>query len=238
MKQLAAKVFDAVCNWWLARQRAGHWVPLDKIEFREMQVTFSQFGEDLAVRRIAAERGITRGFYVDAGAFHPSQGSNTLLLYKSGWRGINVEMVQEKIALFDRLRPLDRNICAALDREERPVHFSTDQQTMDRIYPEARGDGGRQTMARTLDSILEAEGLGHHAIDYLNIDCEGADLRVLQGLDLKKHPVQILTIEALDETAEQDITAYLTAAGMIFAEKIKWTLVFVSPAKRLDAPDK
>jgi len=191
-----------------------------------MTVTFSQFGEDIAVRRLADDLKITNGFYVDAGAFHPIRASNTLLLHKSGWRGINIEMVKEKVALFDQLRPLDRNVCAVLDSEERAIHFSSDQESMDRIYASNERSGLRPATTRTLSSILEQEGFVSRAIDYLNIDCEGSDLRVLRGLDLSRYPVRILTIEALDESSERDIAGFLAGAGMVFVEKIKWTLVF------------
>ena len=232
MRQFASNLLDFVCNWWLRRQRPGRWLSLDKFEFREMTVTFSHFGEDIAVRRLAAEFGVTNGFYVDAGAFHPIHGSNTLLLHKSGWRGINIEMVKEKAVIFDRLRPLDRNVCAVLDSGERVVCFSSDQQEMDRIYSADARSGLRQTTARTLSSILEQEGFASRTIDYLNIDCEGSDLRVLQGLDLSRYPVRILTIEALDGSTERDITEFLTGVGMVYVEKIKWTLVFISKQPR------
>jgi hypothetical protein len=99
---------------------------------------------------------------------------------------------------------------------------------MDRIYSADARAGLRQATTRTLTSILEQAGITSRTIDYLNIDCEGSDLRVLQGLDFSRYPVRILTIEALDETSERDITECLIRVGMIFVEKIKWTLVFRS----------
>jgi hypothetical protein len=50
----------------------------------------------------------------------------------------------------------------------------------------------------------------------------------LQGLDLSRYPVRILTIEALDESSERNITGFLAGVGMVFVEKVKWTLVFKS----------
>ncbi len=193
-----------------------------------MEVSFSQFCEDVAVRRLASEKGIKRGFYVDAGACHPVVGSNTLLLHKEGWRGINIEMVQEKVDLFNRLRPGDRNVCAALDRVERTVFYSTNNGSMDQISAEPRRGSERSAMTRTLDSVLEAEGIASRTIDYLNIDCERVDLRVLQGLSLKRYPVRILSIEALDDQAEREIRVYVEGQGMRFVEKMRWTLIFES----------
>ena len=63
-------------------------------------------------------------------------------------------------------------------------------------------------------------------IDYLNIDCELADFRVLKGLDLGRYPVRILSIEALDERSELEITSYLKQHDMQFVEKMGPTLLF------------
>jgi hypothetical protein len=56
----------------------------------------------------------TKGVYVDAGAFHPIFGSNTLLLHKKGWRGINVDLAAERVAEFNRYLPKDHNVVACL----------------------------------------------------------------------------------------------------------------------------
>ena len=44
-----------------------------------MQYSFSQFGEDLAIRQFAIRFGLEKGIYVDVGAYHPIVVSNTLL---------------------------------------------------------------------------------------------------------------------------------------------------------------
>jgi len=230
MKRLLAYLADLTCNWWLRRQRSGRWFPLNKMEFRAMQVSFSQFGEDLRVRSFASQMGISRGFYVDAGAYDPIWGSNTLWLYKAGWTGVNIEMVPERLAEFQARRPLDHNVCAALDCEEREVFYSADRQTENRIYREPTGSAVHRVKTRTLNSVLADLGLPDRAIDYLNIDCEHADFRVLQGLSLERHPVRLLTIEALDPQNENEIKAYLSQRGMQFCERIGLTLLFRASA--------
>ena len=54
------------------------------------------------------------GRFIDVGAFHPFKLSNTMLLSQLGWRGINIDCDPVKIARFERLRPRDQNICAAV----------------------------------------------------------------------------------------------------------------------------
>ena len=51
--------------------------------------SYSQEGEDIFLRKIFNKK---KGFYVDVGCYHPLDGSNTYLLYKKGWNGINLDI--------------------------------------------------------------------------------------------------------------------------------------------------
>ena len=46
------------------------------------------------------------------GCYHPIKYSNTALLHNRGWQGINIDMNQTSIDLFNILRKKDKNICA------------------------------------------------------------------------------------------------------------------------------
>ena len=46
-------------------------------------------GEDIIGSQLLRE--VKRGFYIDIGANHPVNYSNTFSLYKSGWRGIGID---------------------------------------------------------------------------------------------------------------------------------------------------
>lgn len=70
--------------------------------------SYAQEGEDLLLRRIFEHKH--NGFYVDIGAHHPFRFSNTYLLYKRGWRGINVDAMPGSIKLFAKFRPRDVNL--------------------------------------------------------------------------------------------------------------------------------
>ena len=45
------------------------------------------------------------GFYVDVGAYHPTKNNNTYLLYKRNWRGINIDISDFSVDLFNFWRP-------------------------------------------------------------------------------------------------------------------------------------
>lgn len=69
---------------------------------------YSQEGEDMVLRKIFKNQ--KKGFYVDIGAHHPKRFSNTHLLYKKGWKGINIDVTPGSIKLFNQLRPRDTNL--------------------------------------------------------------------------------------------------------------------------------
>src|SRR3989344_8600628 len=76
--------------------------------------TYSQDGEDLIIKNLLHKK---KGFYVDIGAHHPYRYSNTYLLYKSGWHGINIEPTPKSKKLFDRLRDRDINLQVAAGKK-------------------------------------------------------------------------------------------------------------------------
>src|SRR6516162_3012208 len=100
---------------YLLRNRRQNW--LTREEIRLTRFSFSQFGEDLVIEELTNQLGIQRGFYVDVGAFDPVTGSNTLLLFKRGWSGINIDVGEEKITRFRRLRPRDWNVVCEVSKE-------------------------------------------------------------------------------------------------------------------------
>jgi hypothetical protein len=59
----------------------------------------------------------SEGFYIDVGCYHPTRANNTYLLYKKGWRGLNVDISKFSIDLFNFWRKRDINICRAISNE-------------------------------------------------------------------------------------------------------------------------
>ena len=47
--------------------------------------------------------------------------TGTYLLYKKGWKGINIDLNKTSIDLFNIFRPNDKNICAAISNKEESV---------------------------------------------------------------------------------------------------------------------
>src|SRR5438552_1880892 len=70
-------------------------------------LTYSQNGEDLIIANIFHILQKSRPTYLDIGAHHPINISNTALLYARGSRGVNVEANPNLIDIFRELRPDD-----------------------------------------------------------------------------------------------------------------------------------
>lgn len=188
-------------------------LPLTPQDLGAMRISFSQFGEDLVVaEHLLGLRRSRRGIYVDAGCFDPFRYSNTRLLNLLGWRGINIDASVESIRSFEKHRPGDDNVCAALDREEKEnefVHAGSGAGSRLAVgaspLPERLPVNSRIAVrTRTLASVLADSPLRNEPVDFLDIDCEGADLAVFQGFPMEtKRPVVICIESHFPAEAEE-----------------------------------
>src|SRR5579871_1351751 len=197
-------------------------------EIRYAKVTFSQFGEDLAVLRWMDELSIEKGIYLDVGAFHPVHLSNTLLLFKKGWKGVNIDMNCEKINAFDNQRPQDENVCVAIAIEGRCFAVENKGCPTERLceIPQDDSVSGEMVRGSSLAAVLRSTKLGNARIHYINIDCEGHDFDVLQQVEFAVQDPCVITIEALDAVSQSAICRFLESKGYALRDKMHWTLLF------------
>ena len=80
---------------------------------------YSRWGEDSFL--INYFKDTSSGRYIDIGAFHPFRGSNTHLLYKKGWTGINIDLSKTSIDLFKLARPNDINLNLAISDTNKKI---------------------------------------------------------------------------------------------------------------------
>jgi FkbM family methyltransferase len=208
-------------------------------ELRAMRVSYSQFGEDLVVRTHFAENfDNSIGRFIDVGAFHPFKYSNTMLLSQLGWRGINVDCDPVKIARFEKLRPQDHNICAAVAEKPRDMvylEYSAEGLTNRIADPGEKellsGIGEKPLKATpirvtTLTHIIEQSVFRGQHFHYLNVDCEGQDLSVLKGLAFSRYSPELISVEAFTKAARPELTAFLGGLGYELTDMVHLTLFF------------
>lgn len=184
-----------------------------------LQYTFSQFGEDRIFVYLARKYGIQNGYYVDIGCFHPVDLSNTHLLYKMGWRGINIDISDEKIDLFDQLRPDDVNLVSACwdSTEMCSVVKKGGIGARDKlVFPYKTNNYSCECSdelmeTQTLDEVLQKTQYAGKYIDILDIDCEGADINILKGLNFNKYQPSFVAVELC--AGDEELSMFMCERG-------------------------
>lgn len=162
-------------------------------------------GEDLIIADLT--KNINNGFYVDAGCYHPLHLNNTYLLYKRKWNGINIDISEFSIKLFNFMRPDDVNINSAISDSENEISFYYQKKlsqlsTIKKNISTERMQGKikeKKIKSFTLNSILKNSKFKDKQIDFLNIDIEGADFEALRSLDFKTYNPKIICIEIMEK---------------------------------------
>ncbi|MFA6547137.1 MAG: FkbM family methyltransferase [Limisphaerales bacterium] len=172
---------------------------------------WSQYGEDIVLDRVL-NLG-KPGFYVDVGCYHPVKNNNTFKLYRRGWRGINLDIDELKIAAFHMRRPRDLSIACCVSDQPGDIRVFTPgpwslTQTADAATAEKMRARGvrlveRTVAARPLTGILDGSEFRGRLIDVLSIDVEGHELAVLRSLEFDRYQPRVVIIESHHRSLEE-----------------------------------
>lgn len=153
------------------------------------RTSFAQEGEDLILARIF--KGQRDGIYVDVGAHHPRRFSNTELLYRSGWHGVNIDAAPGSMDAFRRFRPRDINLEIGVAATGGNRDFYVFDEPALSTFDEARAKQlavspykivrVANVRCAPLSSILRENRIDR--FDLLTIDAEGYDFEILKTLD-------------------------------------------------------
>lgn len=153
------------------------------------------------------------GWFLEIGANDGVKFSNTYFLETHlGWDGICVEADP---TIFERLRANRRCDCVnamVSDRVEILGFLSDD------LSGRVTTQGGQMMQARPIGDILEECG-APRVIDYMSLDVEGMEAKVLAGFPFHRHDVIIMTVEHNlylgDAGNKNKIAEILTSNGYI-----------------------
>jgi FkbM family methyltransferase len=207
---------------------------LTKTKFKH----FSQFAEDVFIGRLFP--GISDGFFVDVGCFHPKKYNNTWMLYKRGWRGINIDIDSIKIEGFEWIRPQDTNVnCAVSNQSGEFTFYSNGFYSLTASLDEefAKGKPGyipKTVQCKSLTEIIAETSFKGVPIDFLSVDAEGHDLEVLKSLDFEQYSPKLIAVETalalMTELSESMLYQFLTEKGYCLVGWTGLTFLMASPA--------
>lgn len=182
--------------------------------------SYSQEGEDLVLARILGDLKITKGFFVDIGAHHPTRFSNTYFFYRRGWRGINVDALPGTKKLFERMRSRDITIECGVGAQKGVLKYFAFNEPALNTFSEQEAKKKDvhpyhiiktlQIPVITLKQILDDNMPGGTQIDFMTIDVEGFDHEVISSNDWNLYRPRVVLVELLN-TDIQDLTSNPTA---------------------------
>ena len=201
----------------------------------------SQFGEDRFILNKFKKN--YNGKFLDIGCYHPTKHNNTYLMYKRGWRGINIDLNSLSIDLFNYHRPKDINLNTGISNKEikKNVYFIDElntQNTLDKnqlIFLKKHHNIKKKEITnkiiktKKLMSILDKYKF--YNIDFMNLDIEGHELEVLKSINFKKTKIKYMCIEMINYNKKaiengKKIKSLLIKNNYILVKKIGFNFIY------------
>ncbi len=167
-------------------------------------LSYSQNLEDVILSRVFS--GVDKGFYVDVGAWHPTQDSVTKTFYDRGWTGINIEPSRNYFQILNSERRLDVNLNVAISDNAGEMQFHevigsglSSLEVKGKLLGEKLGFAQNVYTIRILPltDVFEAH-CAHREVHFLKIDVEGHEKQVLKSLTWSKFRPVVVLVEAVD----------------------------------------
>ena len=166
--------------------------------------SFAQFGEDILAWEYFGRK--THGFFIEVGANHPTDLSQTWFLEQQGWGGLLVEPLPQCCRQLRQVRSRSIVCETAVGAPEQVGEATLHIAAADAWSRLSEPDRGTPVVAdvrvpvRTLESLCQE----HHVprIDFLSVDVEGMELSVLRGFDLAERRPSLIVLEDHLDTIE------------------------------------
>jgi FkbM family methyltransferase len=179
----------------------------------------SEHEEEWILREALQDR--RAGVFVDVGASHYRQNSNTYFLEKElGWSGVAIDPIESFAADYAAHRPRTRFVSLFVaDRSHALVKFfvNPNQTLVSSSHREFTERWGSNVSASDVRTITLDDLLGELAItqvDFLNMDIELSEPKALAGFSIGKFRPALVCIEAHPEV-RQAILDYFAKNGYV-----------------------
>ena len=202
-------------------------INLKKIYYEKYtKKSYSISNVDLILERIFSK--IKNGIYIDIGCNHPIKYNNTYLLYKKGWKGINIDLDIESIKEFKKFRPQDTNICAVVSAKDGIkkniyiYHSRSAINTVSKKLVDKRSTKPKQIVervTRSLNNIIENTNFKNKKLNLLSIDIENYEYQVLSSFNFNKYKPDVVVAE-IHNIKQKNLEIYTQSLDFILKSKI------------------
>jgi len=182
------------------------WLVAVKDSVSSARETYSQYQEDKFIWEILQKYDLTDSVYVDIGANHPTDISNTYLLYRNGLSGIVVEPNEELANLFRKFRKRDIPLMIGCSNIAAVLKFNVSKTPVMSSFSDDRELNVHKSFylpVMPIDTALQS--FRYKYINLLSIDVEGLNYEVLQGAVNTIRQSLLLCIESDTESDRKKI---------------------------------
>ncbi len=177
------------------------------------QTSYSQCGEDLIVNFILRQLGIDEPRYLDIGANHPVNLSNTYFFYRKGCHGVCVEPDPELCKGIRKKRPRDLCINAGVGvSHQKDVEFYLMSARTLNTFCKEEAERYQSYGEHKIQEILRIPLVEINDLicenfsekpDFISLDVEGLDLEILDALDFNRFRPEVVCVETLTYTQDK-----------------------------------
>jgi len=225
---------ERLANQYPSLGRVRRWLRANVDARSSVRASYSQNGEDSFIWSRLLAYDLRRSAYIDVGANHPTNLSNTFLLYRNNLRGIIVEPNPELLQLHRSIRPDDYAVLAGCGAEPAIGAFQILSTPVLGSFTNHLDLKTERTEVRRLDTIhvpiVPLDAIAQLVpCDYFcftSIDAEGQDYEVVLGARHTLQRTLFLCIEANTEDAKQHLTVDLEDQGFVLIHQLGCNLVF------------
>ena len=190
--------------------------------------SYSISNVDLIIDRMFSK--VEKGVFIDLGCNHPIKFNNTYLLYKRGWRGINIDLDKESIDEFNKIRDKDYNIQSLISTnigEEKEIYYYHSRSAINTLSREllehrkTKKDSIKilKETTNTLENIIEKSPFKNQKINLLSIDIENHEYEALKNFNFAKFRIDVIVIE-IHDLRQKKLEIYNQSLDFVVNSKI------------------
>lgn len=211
---------------WLGKYKR-FWVAY-KDSVSSARSSYSQYREDIFLWETLSQYDLSHSVYVDVGANHPTDISNTYLMYRKGLTGYVVEPNEELINLFRRFRKKDVPLAIGCSNRSAILPFHISRTPVISSFAGDRPGDLLKTVyvpVMPLDEALSAFDITY--INLLSIDVEGLNFEVMQGA---RETIKRSLLVCIEFDREEEIPVFndFMGAGFTLLKTIHCNLIYLN----------